>query len=73
MIRIRIAERTMKIRALGYLAGRYSFKSWADGKMLVPPPALPSLACEGIVFEVEGQATSAEQIAAFRDPAPAPV
>ena len=73
MIRIRIADEPMKIRALGFLAGRFSFKTWADGKMLVPEPALPFMAREGISFIVEGPATYAEQIAAFRDPAAAAI
>jgi len=29
MIRIRFTNETSKRRALGYLAGRFSFKSWA--------------------------------------------
>jgi len=36
MIRIRFADLDSKKRALGRLAGRYPFKSWATGEMLVP-------------------------------------
>ena len=39
-------------RALGYLAGRFSFKTWANGQTLVPESALPFLAVEGIPFIV---------------------
>jgi len=39
------------------LAGRYSFKSWDTGEMLVPEAALSYLAVEGVAFLVEGPAT----------------
>ena len=39
MIRIRYPDLTLKHRALGYLAGRFSFKSFATGEMLVPRSA----------------------------------
>jgi len=48
MISIRFPDAEAKRRALGYLAGRFSFKSWATGEMLVPESALPALAVEGI-------------------------
>jgi hypothetical protein len=57
MIRIRFSDTTTERRALGFLAGRFSFKSWANGETLVPPAALPSLALEGIPFMVVGPAT----------------
>ena len=44
-------------RALGRLAGRFPFKSWASGEMLVPEAALSFLAVEGVSFLVEGPAT----------------
>ena len=57
MIVIKFIDPSAKRRALGYLAGRFSFKSWANGEMVVPEPALPALALEGIQFMVEGPAT----------------
>lgn len=54
MILIRFADTELKRRALGALAGRFSFKSWASGEVLVPESALPFLAVEGIPFLVEG-------------------
>ncbi len=57
MIRIRFNDATAERRALGYLAGRFFFKSWADGMTLVPEHALASLAREGISFIVDGPAT----------------
>jgi len=56
MIRIRFPNAESKRAALGKLAGRFSFKSWATGEMLVPGDALPFLAEQGVVFTVEGRA-----------------
>jgi hypothetical protein len=72
MIRIRFPDLEAKRRALGYLAGRFAFKSWATGDMLVPQAALAPLAVEGIPFIVEGPATYEQIAAPVRDtPAPA--
>ena len=68
MIRIRFTDPIGERRALGYLAGRFSFKSWATGEMLVPEPALASLAREGISFLVEGPAIYEQLIPALRYP-----
>ena len=68
MILIRFPDAESKRRALGFLAGRFSFKSWATGEMLVPEAALPFLAVEGIAFSVEGPANYERHVPAFRDP-----
>jgi len=57
VIRIRFDNQEAKRKALAYLPGRFSFKSWASGEMLVPEVALADLAVEGIEFIVEGPAT----------------
>jgi len=57
MILIRFPTPEFKRTALSRLAGRFSFKSWATGEMLVPEDALPFLAVEGVAFSVEGPAT----------------
>jgi hypothetical protein len=57
MILIRFPNAEPKRSALAKLAGRFSFKSWATGEMLVPEDALPFLATQGITFNVEGPAT----------------
>ena len=69
MIIIRFADSESERRGLGYLAGRFSFKSWASGETMVPDAALPYLAREGIRFSVEGPASYERQLPAFRDPA----
>jgi hypothetical protein len=55
MIRIRFPNPESERRALGYLAGRFSFKSWSNGETLVPETALPHLVVEGIMFTVSTQ------------------
>jgi hypothetical protein len=66
MIRIRFPDIESKRHALGRLAGRFAFKSWASGEMLVPEDALAFLAVEGIAFAVEGPATYEQNGSAFR-------
>lgn len=66
LIRIRFPDRESKCQALGYLAGRFSFTSYATGELLVIETALTALASEGIRFTAEGPATYAEAIPAFR-------
>jgi hypothetical protein len=67
MIRIRFSDVDAKRRALAYLAGRFSFRSWATGEMLVPEAALPYLAVEGVSFIVEGPASYEQSLPAVRD------
>jgi hypothetical protein len=66
MILIRFPNLESKRRALANLAGRYAFKSWASGEMLVPESALPVLAVQGVGFIVEGPATYEQNGPAFR-------
>lgn len=68
MIIIRFPDAAMEKRALGFLPGRFSFKSWATGEMLIPEFALPSLAAEGISFLVQGPATYEQLTASVRNP-----
>jgi hypothetical protein len=67
MIRIRFTNLDSKKRALGRLAGRYPFKSWATGEMLVPEAALGYLAIENISFHVEGPATYEQSTPVVRE------
>jgi hypothetical protein len=68
MIRIRFPDAATERRALGYLAGRFSFTSRANGETLVRDYVLPFLAREGIPFTVEGPATYEQIIQAVRNP-----
>lgn len=73
VIRIRFPDSESKCRALGFLAGRFSFTSYETGEILVVEAALTALAVEGIAFTVEGPATYAEVIPAFRTAATHPI
>lgn len=72
MIIIRFPDEEAKKRALGYLAGRFSFKSWATGEMMLPEEALAYLARQDIHFAVEGPAKY-EHFAPLRDAHPVAV
>ncbi len=73
MILIRFADSQMEKRALGYLAGRFSGKTWTTGETLVPEEALPHLAAEGITFSVAGRLPYERAYAPLRDSSPASV
>ena len=73
MILIRFSDDSSKRRALGFLAGRFSFKSWATGEVAVPEAALAHLATEGISFVVEGPMTYERFISPVRNPPAAAV
>ena len=69
MVLIRFPNPDAKRRALAYLVGRFPFKSWAAGEVLVPEAALPELAVESIPFSVEGPAKYEQHVPAIRNPA----
>jgi hypothetical protein len=70
MIIIRFPDAATERRALGWLMGRFSFKTWSNGETLIPAAALSALAAEGIRFTVEGPATYERLIpATLRNPA----
>jgi hypothetical protein len=68
MIRIRFANQQAERRGLGYLAGRFSFKSWENGDTVVPEAALAAMAREGIPFTVHGPATYEQSVPSVRNP-----
>ncbi|HET6247883.1 MAG TPA: hypothetical protein VFE47_09305 [Tepidisphaeraceae bacterium] len=68
MVLIRFPNSESKRRALAFLPGRFGFKSWVSGEMLVPEAALAEMAIEGITFSVEGPATYEQQIPSVRNP-----
>ena len=73
MILIRFSDAQMEKRGLGYLARRFSGRSWQSGETLVPEEALSHLAAAGIKFSVEGPLNYEKAYAPLRDPAPAAV
>lgn len=68
MVKVRFPTSESERRALGFLAGRFSFKTYADGYTLLPEAALARLAVEGISFTVEGRAPYEQNISTVRDP-----
>jgi hypothetical protein len=66
MILIRFPNANAKREALGRLPGRFPFKSWSTGEMMVPEDALAFLAVEGIPFTVEGPASSERSVSTVR-------
>ena len=73
MILITFPTPDAKRSALGQLAGRFGFKSWATGEMLVPEDALAYLAVQGVPFTVEGPASYEQNGSPLRGAAPAAV
>ncbi len=73
MVLIRFANSQTERRALGYLAGRFSGKTWANGDTLVPEEALAHLAAEGIEFTVKGRPAYGREYAPLRDSSSAAV
>jgi hypothetical protein len=69
LVRIRFSDSQSETRALGFLAGRFSFTSWETGETLVPETALAALAAEGFSFTVVGLPTYAQAIPALRNSA----
>ncbi|HWE94153.1 MAG TPA: hypothetical protein VG269_09335 [Tepidisphaeraceae bacterium] len=67
MIRILFSDAATERKALGFLAGRFSFKSWANGETVVPEAALSALAVEGISFTVIGRATYEQSVPTVRN------
>jgi hypothetical protein len=64
-VRIRFTDES-KRRGLGYLAGRFSFTSYATRETILSERALPALEAEGIAFVVEGPATYMDMVPALR-------
>lgn len=73
MVIVRFDSGDEERRALGWLAGRFSFKTWANGDLMLHEAVLPYLAREGLAFKVQGQATYEHFRPAIRNSTPAPV
>ena len=73
MVIIQFDDAETEKRALGFLIGRFSFKTWANGETMVPEKALGRLAAEGFQFRVKGLATYEHFLPPLRNPAATPV
>ena len=58
MVIICFPDKETDLKALGYVAGRFSGKSRSNGEMMVPEAALPHLTAQGIPFTVIGPPTA---------------
>lgn len=68
MVIVQFENEDAEKKALGWLPGRFSFKSWASGDMLLHENVLPYLAREGIAFRVKGPASYEHFVPALRTP-----
>jgi hypothetical protein len=73
MVIVRFDTGDEERRALSWLAGRFSFKTWANGDLMLHEAVLPYLAREGIAFKVQGQATYEHFRPAVRNSTPTAV
>jgi len=73
MVIIRFADHELEKQALDYLIGRFPFKTWANGDLMLPEKALGHLAAQGMTFHVKGPASYEHFLPALRNPAPTPV
>ncbi len=73
MVILRFDNSDEERRALGWLAGRFSFKTWDNGDLMLHEAVLPYLARESISFKVQGPATYEHFRPAIRDTGAAPV
>jgi hypothetical protein len=67
MVIVRFDDVEAEKRALGWLAGRFSFKTWANGDLMVNERVLPHLAREAIPFRVTGPASYEHFVPSLRD------
>ena len=67
MVKVHFPNTEAERKALGFLAGRFPFKTYAGGYSLVPEVAIARLASEGIPFTVEGPASYEQSFSTIRD------
>ena len=67
MVKVRFPNSESERKAIGFLAGRFSFKTYADGYTLVPEAVLARLAGAGVTFTVEGRAAYEQSFSTVRD------
>jgi hypothetical protein len=56
MVIVQFENEQNERQALGWLAGRFSFKTWDNGELMIHEEVLPYLAREGFLFKVKGTA-----------------
>lgn len=66
MVIIQFDDAAAEAKALGWLPGRFCFKTWSSGEMMLHENVLPFLAREGIAFKVKGPASYEQNLPAVR-------
>ena len=69
MVIIRFDDAETEKRALDFLIGRFPFKTWSNGDLMLPQRAVGRLATEGLEFRVKGPATYEHFLPPLRNPA----
>ena len=67
MVKVRFPNSESERKALGFLAGRFSFNTYADGHTLVTEAGLARLTGAGVTFTVEGRAAYEQSFSTVRD------
>jgi hypothetical protein len=73
MVVIQFPDRETEVKGLAYLLGRFSGKVLRGGVHILPEAAVEALSGQNIPFEVKGNATYEQQMAALRGTAAPPV
>jgi hypothetical protein len=68
MVIIHFEDSETERKALAFLVGRYSFKTWDNGDLMLPEPALGELAAQGLAFRSKGPATYEHFLPSIRNP-----
>jgi hypothetical protein len=68
MVIIHFEDAEMERKALDFLVGRCSFKTWDNGDLMLPEPALGELAAEGVTFKSKGPGTYEHFLPSLRNP-----
>jgi hypothetical protein len=66
MVIIQFESADSEKKALGWLPGRFAFKTWSNGDLMLHENVLPFLAREGIAFKVKGPASYEHFLPAIR-------
>ena len=73
MVCVRFADEQQKHKALGYMAGRFTFTTFGSGETVASAGAVGALAAAGLRFSVDGPATDEQLEPLRRKPAPGAV
>jgi hypothetical protein len=73
MVIIHFDDTATEKNAIEFLIGRFPFKTWKNGDLMLPEAAVGLLAAEGITFRARGPAQYEHFLPPLRDTAPSAV